>query len=496
MSSPNDPNARPPARWKTLDKDLSRIGLLERATTFVARPLIAPGIAIAFVVLVAAASLAFIGVQPGTFVVVAATVIGAYMALNIGANDVANNMGPAVGANALTLGSALIIAAIFETAGALIAGGDVVNTIASGIIAPDAVSDGRTFVLAMLAALLAAALWLNLATVIGAPVSTTHSIVGGVVGAGIVAAGMASVKWQVLGKIAASWVISPLLGGLIAAVFLAFIKARILYRQDKIAAARRWVPVLIGLMAGAFGAYLALKGLSKVVKIGLQMSLLIGLVTGVLVWLLSVPMVKRQSQGLENRKKSIRKLFGIPLVCSAALLSFAHGANDVANAVGPLAAIVHAVQAGNVQGQVGIPLWVMAIGALGISFGLLLFGPRLIRLVGSQITKLNPMRAYCVSLSAAVTVILASWLGLPVSSTHIAVGAIFGVGFFREWHAERRARQLGIRKGKPLAPEERARRKLVRRSHFVTVAAAWVITVPVSALLSGALFWVLSHTMH
>ncbi|PJK11469.1 anion permease [Lysobacteraceae bacterium NML08-0793] len=495
MSSPNDPNARPPARWKTLDKDLSRIGLLERATTFVARPLIAPGIAIAFVVLVAAASLAFIGVQPGTFVVVAATVIGAYMALNIGANDVANNMGPAVGANALTLGSALIIAAIFETAGALIAGGDVVNTVASGIIAPEAVSNSRTFVLAMLAALLAAALWLNLATVIGAPVSTTHSIVGGVVGAGVVAAGMASVNWPGLVRIAASWVISPVLGGIIAAAFLAFIKAQILYQQDKIAAARRWVPVLIGFMAGAFGAYLALKGLSKVVKIGLESALLIGLVLGVLVWLVSVPMVKRQSQGLENRKKSIRKLFGIPLVCSAALLSFAHGANDVANAVGPLAAIVHAVQAGNVQGQVGIPLWVMAIGALGISFGLLLFGPRLIRLVGSQITKLNPMRAYCVALSAAVTVIVASWLGLPVSSTHIAVGAIFGVGFFREWHSERRARQLGIRKGKPLAPEERARRKLVRRSHFVTVAAAWVVTVPISAVLSALLFWVLTHTM-
>lgn len=495
MSSPNDPNAHTPTRWRTLDKDLSRIGLLERATTFVARPLIAPGIAIAFVVLVAAASLAFIGVQPGTFVVVAATVIGAYMALNIGANDVANNMGPAVGANALTLGSALIVAAIFETAGALIAGGDVVNTIASGIVAPEAVSDSRTFVLAMLAALLAAALWLNLATVIGAPVSTTHSIVGGVVGAGVVAAGMTSVNWPVLGKIAASWVVSPLLGGMIAALFLAFIKAKILYQQDKIAAARRWVPVLIGFMAGAFGAYLALKGLSKVVKLGLEISVLIGLAVGVLVWLLSVPMVRRQSQGLENRKKSIRKLFGIPLVCSAALLSFAHGANDVANAVGPLAAIVHTVKAGSVDGQVGIPFWVMAIGALGISFGLLLFGPRLIRLVGSQITKLNPMRAYCVSLSAAVTVILASWLGLPVSSTHIAVGAIFGVGFFREWHAERRSRQLGIRKGKPLAPEERARRKLVRRSHFITVAAAWVITVPVSALLSGLLFWVLTHTM-
>ncbi len=488
MSS-SDPSPRPPVnQWKTLDKDLGRIGLLEQATAFAARPLVAPGIALAFIVLVAAASLALTGLQPGTFVVVAATVVGAYMALNIGANDVANNMGPAVGANALTLGSALVIAAIFEVAGALIAGGDVVNTIASGIVSPDAVADSRTFVWAMLAALLAAALWLNLATFIGAPVSTTHSIVGGVVGAGMVAAGVSAVNWPGMLRIAASWVVSPVLGGVIAAAFLAFIKYRILYQPDKIAAARRWVPVLIGVMAGAFGAYLALKGLSRVFKVELGTALAIGLASGLLAWGASVPMIIRQSAGLENRKKSIRKLFGVPLVCSAALLSFAHGANDVANAVGPLAAIVHAVREGDVGGQVAIPFWVMAIGAAGISFGLVLFGPRLIRLVGSQITKLNPMRAYCVSLSAAATVIVASWLGLPVSSTHIAVGAVFGVGFFREWHAERRARELGIRKGKPVAPEERVRRKLVRRSHFITVAAAWVVTVPVSAGLSALLF--------
>lgn len=490
------PAERPPVnRWKTLDKDLKRVGLLEQATAFVARPLVAPGIALAFIVLVGAAALGFTGIQSGTFMVVVATVVGAYMALNIGANDVANNMGPAVGANALTLGSALLIAAIFETAGALIAGGDVVNTIASGIIAPEAVADAQTFVLAMLAALLASALWLNLATYMGAPVSTTHSIVGGVVGAGVVAAGFGTVNWPGLGKIASSWVISPVLGGIVAAGFLAFIKGRILYRDDKIAAARLWVPILIGIMAGAFGAYLALKGLSKLVKIDLGTALIIGLGIGLLAWLGAIPLVRRQSEGLENRKKSLRKLFALPLVCSAALLSFAHGANDVANAVGPLAAIVHVVGGGGVDAKVGIPLWVMVVGAFGISFGLMLFGPKLIRLVGSEITKLNPMRAYCVALSAAVTVIVASWLGLPVSSTHIAVGAIFGVGFFREWHAERRARLLGLKKGKPLAPEERARRKLVRRSHFITVAAAWVITVPASALLAALLFWLLHMSM-
>jgi PiT family inorganic phosphate transporter len=204
--------------------------------------------------------------------------------------------------------------------------------------------------------------------------------------------------------------------------------------------------------------------------------------------IITKPLIRRQSEGLENRKKSLKKLFGWPLVASAALLSFAHGANDVANAVGPLAAIVHAVQDFDASSKVQIPLWVMVVGAAGLSFGLMLFGPKLIRMVGSQITKLNPMRAYCVALSAAITVIVASWLGLPVSSTHIAVGAIFGVGFYREYHAENRARKLGILKGKPVAVEERRRRKLVRRSHFLTIVAAWVITVPATAALSALVY--------
>lgn len=481
----------PTNKWKTLDKDLGRLGRLETATQYVSRPLVAPGVALAFVVFVAIAAAVFTGGSPDRLLVIAAAVFGAYMALNIGANDVANNMGPAVGANALTMGGALIIAAVCETAGALIAGGDVVNTISGGIVAPEALGDGRDFVWAMMAALLASALWLNMATWVGAPVSTTHSIVGGVMGAGIAAAGFVAVNWPMMGRIASSWVISPVMGGIVAAAFLAFIKPNIIYAEDKIAAARRWVPVLVGIMAGAFSAYLALKGLSKVVKIDLGTAVLIGLGVGTLTWALAVPLIRHQSEGLENRKKSLKKLFALPLVVSAALLSFAHGANDVANAVGPLAAIVDALGDGHGDAKVSIPLWVMLIGAAGISFGLMLFGPKLIRLVGSEITRLNAVRAFCVALSAAITVIVASGLGLPVSSTHIAVGAIFGVGFYREWHAERRARALGLVKGKPVAPEERTRRKLVRRSHMLTVAAAWVITVPLTALLAGIIFLVL-----
>ncbi|MEX1661445.1 inorganic phosphate transporter [Thioclava sp. 15-R06ZXC-3] len=489
----SDEDRTPPVnQWKTLDKDLKRISRIEVGAQTVSRGLVAPGVALAFIVLAGLAAALLMGGQSGQILVVAAAAIGAYMALNIGANDVANNMGPAVGSKAMTLGMALILAAVFESLGALVAGGDVVNTVAKGIIEPSALPDSTHFVWAMMAALLAAALWLNLATWFGAPVSTTHSIVGGVVGAGIVAAGFGAVDWGTMGMIAASWVISPVMGGVIAALFLAIIKSKVVYVDDKIAAARKWVPILIGIMAGAFAAYLALKGLKHLFKISLLEAVLIGLATGIACWLLTIPMIRRQSEGMENRKKSLKSLFSLPLIVSAALLSFAHGANDVANAVGPLAAIVHTVEQGDIASQVGIPFWVMAVGALGISVGLLLFGPKLIRLVGNEITKLNPMRAYCVALSAAITVIVASWLGLPVSSTHIAVGGIFGVGFYREWHSEKRARDLGISKGKPVPIEERKRRLLVRRSHMLTVAAAWIITVPVSAGLSALIYILLN----
>lgn len=478
---------------ETLDRDLGRFANLEAAAAYVSRPLVAPGIALVFIILAGLAAAMLLGQSGEMLVVVTAAVFGAYMALNIGANDVANNMGPAVGANALSMGGAIVIAVIFESAGALIAGADVVSTVAKGIVAPETLDTPATFVWAMMAALLASALWVNLATWIGAPVSTTHAVVGGVVGAGIAGAGLGAVNWEQMLAIAASWVISPVMGGVVAAAFLWLIKSRIVYREDKIAAARVWVPILVGIMAGAFTAYLAMKGLKQLVEISMRAALLLGLLAGFCSWLLMIPVTRRQSEGLENRNKSLKVLFGIPLVASAALLSFAHGANDVANAVGPLAAIVQTVTTGNFSGDVVIPLWVMLIGAFGISFGLSLFGPKLIRMVGNEITKLNPMRAYCVALSAAVTVIIASALGLPVSSTHIAIGAIFGVGFFREWDAERRLKQARMAVPRPdnIPADERRRRKLVRRLHVLTIGAAWVVTVPAAALLSALLFLIL-----
>lgn len=488
---------------QTLDKDLDKITSVEAATHNVSRRLAGPGIGLIFLV----AAMMFAGVyvvdQPGAIIVVAAAAVGAYMAMNIGANDVTNNVGPAVGAKAMSMGLALVIAAVFEVAGAMIAGGDVVETISKGIVDPTLFANPDMFIWAMMAALLSSALWVNLATWIGAPVSTTHAVVGGVVGAGVAAAGFSSVDWVQMSGIAASWVISPLMGGIVAAGFLAFIKEFIIYRHDKIAAARTWVPVLVAIMAGTFAAYLALKGLAQLFHVSLQTALLIGLGTGVLAWALSVPLVRRQSRGLENRNQSLRKLFQVPLIFAAALLSFAHGANDVANAIGPLSAIVAVAQGNGVSGAVSIPIWVMVIGALGICLGLLLFGPRLIKLVGEQITKLNPMRAYCVSLSAALTVIIASWLGLPVSSTHIAVGAVFGVGFFREWYTRNSKRRVEYMKMKAdrweieekpeRNAEELRRRYLVRRSHFMTIVAAWVITVPAAGLLAAALYWVMSQ---
>ena len=490
---------------ETLSKDLAKFDRIGAATLEHARPATKLGLALLFLLIVwVGATIASAGGEQ-RIVVILAGIIGGYLALNIGANDVANNVGAAVGSRALTMLGALIIASIFEAMGAIVAGGDVVSTISKGIIAPEDFPSSDMFIWSMLSALLAAALWVNVATMVNAPVSTTHAIVGGVIGAGVAAVGFSVVNWPTMGMIAASWVISPVLGGVIAAIFLAFIKANIIYRDDKIAGAKRWVPILVALMAGVFSAYLVMKGLKRVWKPDGWTITAIGVAVFAVSYFILNPLIRKQAEGMENRNKSVRTLFTIPLICSAALLSFAHGSNDVANAVGPLAAIVGAAETGQIAAKVEIPAWVMFIGAAGISAGLLLFGPKLIRTVGQQITKMNPMRAYCVALSAAITVIIASTLGLPVSSTHIAVGAVFGVGFYREWQTARRTHINHGRYGEAgrrskandrnednAETSERAlRRKLVRRSHVMSIAAAWVITVPASAAIAGAIFWTL-----
>ena len=487
----------------TLDKDLGKFTYLEDAGQFVARSLVRPAAGLIFLVLAGLLASLYVGNSPGAIGIIAGAALGAYMAINIGANDVTNNVGAAVGAKAMTMMQALVIAAIFDAAGALLAGGEVVKTISSGIVQSAEMPSGDVFISVMLAALLAAALSVNIATWLNAPVSTTHAIVGGVLGAGVAAAGFSAISWSAMREITLSWVLSPLISAVIATAFLAFIYEFIAYRQDKVAAAVKWLPVLLGVMGGSFSAYLAFKGLENVVDISLKTSLGAGLVIGIATWAATVPIIRKRAEGLENRNQSIRKLFRLPLIFSAALLSFAHGANDVSNAIGPLSAIVHATSSASLTETVSIPLWVMTIGAFGISAGILLFGPRLILIVGKQITRLNPIRAFCVALSAAVTVLVASWFGLPVSSTHIAIGSVFGVGFFREWYmqnSKRRAAYIAmkadeneiVKPKRKATPEEARRRYLVRRSHFLTIIAAWVITVPVAAILAAAIYKMLA----
>ena len=411
------------------------------------------GFALFFMIAVLTYSFVSNGGIPNNMFLAVAALIGAYMAMNIGANDVANNVGPAVGSKALTLTMAIVIAAIFEAAGALIAGGEVVKTIKKGIIDISAFGgNADPFIWAMMAALLAAALWLNFATMMRAPVSTTHSIVGGVMGAGIAAAGFSIVSWITMAKIAASWVISPVLGGIIAALFLLAIKKSIVFKDDKVAAAKKYVPVFVALMSWAFVTYLTLKGLKKIwpqvvdvlnsipfvaIEISKKPSLITALTLGFVVAIIVYGIVKtklaKSDNKLKNNKDSVNTLFTIPLIFAAALLSFAHGANDVANAIGPLAAINDAVVNGGISSKASIPLWVMGVGALGIALGLALYGPKLIKTVGSEITELDQIRAFSIAMAASITVIIASQLGLPVSSTHIAIGGVFGVGFLREY---------------------------------------------------------------
>jgi len=473
---------------------------------------------------------------------VLAAIFGAYMAMNIGANDVANNVGPAVGSGALSIGGAIIIASMFEAMGALIAGGDVVGTIKKGIIDPAAFGgDPMIFVYAMSAALLAAALWLNLATWLKAPVSTTHSIVGGVLGGGIAAGGFAIVSWGTMGKIAASWVISPVLGGVIAAIFLYIIKSQIVYKEDKLEAAKKIVPILVAMMTAAFITYFTIKGLKKVwpvivevlsflpqtKKSGIGIALLFGTIGAVVTYIVVKPRITKRVVGLDNSRESINLLFTIPLIFAAALLSFAHGANDVANAVGPLAAVHDALMTHGVSEKAAIPLWVMVVGGLGISIGLALFGPRLIKTVGSEITELDQMRAFSIMMAASITVVIASQLGLPVSSTHIAVGAIFGVGFLREWLDSKNMdekyiklqSEVGVlqkikdeltilntedykRKVELIEAQKKQKKKVknlkrslkenyVKRDMVKKIVAAWVITVPAAATLSALIFYVI-----
>ncbi len=470
------------------------------------------------------------------WMLVAASAIGAYMAMNIGANDVANNLGPAVGSGVITLGWAIFIAAIFEALGAIVAGGEVVDTVKGGIINPAQVDGVDRFVWLMLAALLASAVWLNVATSLGAPVSTTHSIIGAVMGAGIAAGGWGMVNWGTIGAIVVSWVLSPVLGGVIAMAFLYVIKRTITYQSDMTLAASRVVPVLLALMGWAFVTFMFTKGIGQLPRPGFLGATLWGLGAALFIYCVPGRVVARRALRSRNGKLGVNELFTWPLICAAALLSFAHGANDVANAVGPLAAIYEALREGVIASKAPTPLWIMVLGAIGLSVGLALFGARLIRIVGKEITELDHMRAFSIAMAATLTVILAAQLGMPISTTHVTIGAVMGVGFLREllkanyakmeavmraghsgrdleeiedylrkfeaasvtekqrMYAEMKMREAESELVNPSAKKERkafkkvTQQELVKRSILMRIVAAWIITVPATAIIAAGLF--------
>ncbi|WP_199763986.1 inorganic phosphate transporter [Helicobacter suis] len=495
-------------------------------------------LAIVFVVIIAGMALFFGHANLHMPLLALATVVGGYMAMNIGANDVANNVGPLVGSQTITLSMAILIAAICEVLGAVLAGSEVVQSIKGKIINPAHIQSTTVFVGMMFSALLSGAIWLHLATAIGAPVSTTHSIVGGILGAGLVAGGLGAVNWSFLGGIVGSWIISPLMGGGIAMGLLVLFKYILSDREDKKAAALKSMSAIVGGMGLSFSWFM----LAKVLHLTLAMWQELGLSVGVgfLAYIGFRSYVKKKLPSLENTRESIHTLFTWPLIFSAALLSFAHGTNDVANAVGPLAAIVQSLQEwGNhaIPTKAYAPAWIMLIGGLGIATGLSLYGPRLIKTVGSEITELDKMQAFCIAMATVVTVLLASKLGLPVSSTHITIGAVFGVGFLREFlqkrlfemkqmildahHGEDEAvvknfldrfekanpRQkkemlaylkalqkenntleytVGLSKKERKSLKKAYKSELVKRSVIKKIITAWLVTVPISALL-GAL---------
>jgi PiT family inorganic phosphate transporter len=393
------------------------------------------------------------------------------MAWGIGANDVANAMATSVGSRAITVKQAIIIAAIFEFLGAFLAGGEVTSTIRKGIIDSGAVGDANILLYGMLSALLAAAIWLTVASRVGWPVSTTHSIVGAIVGFALVAVGTEAVNWSKMGLIASSWVTSPLLAGTMAFLLILSVKKFIFETADPEDRARKIVPVYIFLTATVVALVTFLKGLKHV---GLELSttsaVLASLGIGILVAVLGAYFIAKIPKSIDRTEEavsgSIERIFTLLMIVTACAMAFSHGSNDVANAIGPVAAVLSIIESGEIAQSSPVPVYVLLIGALGIVVGLATFGIRVIKTVGEKITELRPSRGFAAELAAASTVVLASFTGVPISTTHTLVGAVLGVGL---------ARGVGA----------------LDWSVVKNIAVSWVVTLPVAAVLSASIYFVL-----
>ncbi|MDG1654293.1 MAG: inorganic phosphate transporter, partial [Luminiphilus sp.] len=370
-----------------------------------------------------------------------ACVFGLFMAWGIGANDVANAMGTSVGSRALTLKQAILIAAVFEFAGAYLAGGEVTSTIRKGIIDPEVLTDSpELLVFGMLSALLAAATWLLIASIRGWPVSTTHSIVGAIVGFAAVGISVDAVEWGKVGKIAASWVVSPLLAGSMSFALFISVKKLIFDHENTFERARKYVPVYMWMVGFMISMVTLVKGLKHIgIDFDLGMgskfanAMVVSALVGLVVAAIGAFLLRKvKTTGDINSADNIERVFGVLMIFTACGMAFAHGSNDVANAVGPVAAVVSTVQSGGLIGAKAVmPWWVLAIGGVGIVVGLATYGWRVIQTIGKKITELTPSRGFAAELAAASTVVLASATGLPISTTHTLVGAVLGVGLAR-----------------------------------------------------------------
>ncbi len=380
--------------------------------------------------------------QYGGVFLIMACVFGFFMAWGIGANDVANAMGTSVGSRALTIKQAILIAMIFEFLGAYLAGGEVTSTIRKGIIDPDVMADDpQLMVYGMMSALLAAGTWLLIASMKGWPVSTTHSIVGAIVGFAAVGISMEAIHWGKVGGIVASWVVSPVLAGSISFGLFISVKKFILDTDDPFHRAKKYIPIYMWMVGFMISMVTLLKGLKHVgldIDLGLGSkfanALPISALVGLVVAGFGAMLLKRvkEEPDIDNRFRNVERVFAILMVFTACSMAFAHGSNDVANAVGPLAAIVSTVQSGGeIAAKSAMPWWILMVGALGIVVGLATYGWRVITTVGRKITELTPSRGFAAELGAAATVVLASATGLPISTTHTLVGAVLGVGFAR-----------------------------------------------------------------
>ncbi|GAX59637.1 phosphate/sulphate permeases [Candidatus Scalindua japonica] len=470
--------------------------------------------------------------SPETILIILALVISFYMAWNIGANDVANAMGTSVGSGALTLKWAIIVAALMEFAGAFLVGSHVTNTVRKGIIEP-VVFTGHpnSYIYGMMAALLAAGAWLNIASFRGWPVSTTHSIVGSVLGFGIVFSGFSSIHWDTVSQIAASWVVSPLLSGTISFLIFCLLRKMIFYSKTPVKSAQKMTPFLVFFVLGILTLVMVFKGLKNLhMDLSLYDALILASLIGSIGALVSIPLVNRinststeenhddhidpkveksmlkvvmhlrrvkesttgelsdevtkildSSEKISNQLEkythikhvstdylTVEKIFVYLQILSACFVAFAHGANDVANAIGPLAGILSAVSSGVIEMKAQVPLFVLLLGGLGIVIGLATWGWRVIETIGKCITELTPTRGFAAEFGAAITIVLASKLALPVSTTHTLVGAVLGVGLARGLNS-------------------------LNLSTIRDILISWVITIPAGAGITIVFYYIIRY---